>query len=415
MTITTEQPPDPKSINQRSGSDSWIPHLAALCSKPSRRIAGVMSGTSIDSIDVAVCNVLGTGPTASVVLSSHYTHKYPKALQARIRALKTTSIKEVSELHLELGKLFGEAVNEACANTPKNKLESLPIDLIGCHGQTVYHHSRLTSEGTQIKSTLQLGCGEAIAEATGKHVVFNFRARDIAAGGEGAPLTPYADSVLFKASNESKAVLNLGGIANITLLSPDSSRIFGFDCGPANAPLDRIARIISNDAKGADLDGAGARAGIANQQALKTLIDEDTFLNLPPPKSTGFEMYGDAFVARLIELHGGSATNDCLATAVEFIVHGINRSIELSKRDPKELIVAGGGLRNIYLIERLRARIPNIDVVGSDKYHVPPEAREAMAFALFANEWLMGTAVSQPAITGLCAPRILGSLAIGNF
>lgn len=373
-----------------------------------------MSGTSVDSIDVAICNVLGTGPLASVVLSSHYTHKYPKGLQARVRALKATSIKEVSDLHLELGRLFGEAINEACAQSSKNKLESLPIDLIGCHGQTVYHHSRLLSGENQIKSTLQLGCGEAIAEATGKPVVFNFRARDIAAGGEGAPLTPYADSILFKAGNEKKAVLNLGGIANITLLSPDSSRIFGFDCGPANAPLDRIARIISNDAKGADLDGIGARAGTTNQQALKTLIDEDTFINLAPPKSTGFEMYGDTFVSRLIELHGGVASDDCLSTAVEFVVHGIVRAIELSKRDPHELIVAGGGLRNVYLIERLKARIPNVDVVGSDKYHVPPEAREAMAFALFANEWLMGTPVSQPAITGLCAPRVLGSFAVGR-
>lgn len=408
---TVEGMTAPPQQQADSSISPWIQQLSALSAKPSRRIAGVMSGTSVDSIDVAICSILGSGPSASVVLSSLYTHKYPADLQARVRALKETTIKEVSELHLALGRLFGEAVNEAIAASTKNKLESLPVDLIGCHGQTVYHHSR---QG--MRSTLQLGSGEAVAEVTGLPVVFDFRARDVAAGGEGAPLTPYADSILFRASDESKAVLNLGGIANITLLSPDTARIFGFDCGPANAPLDRLARILSRGSASADVDGAWARAGTVNHRALKSLLDEDSFVNLPPPKSTGFEMYGDGFVQRLISLHeGGIPSNDCLATAVEFVVHGIGRAVELSKRDPKELIIAGGGLRNPFLIERLRSRLPNIDLVGSDKYRVPPEAREAMAFALFANEWLMGTAVSQPAITGLCAPRMLGSFAQGKL
>ncbi len=382
----------------------------------------------MDSIDVAICNILGTGKNATVVLSSLYTHKYPKDLQSRVRALSKTSIQEVSELHLELGRLFGAAVNEALVQSSKNKLEDLPLDLIGSHGQTVYHHSRLVNRrlkrakgkaaegpaGEAVKSSLQLGCGEAIAEATGVPVVFNFRARDIAAGGEGAPLTPYADAVLFKAHDESKAVLNLGGIANITLLSNDPGRIFGFDCGPANAPLDRLARLVSNGASPSDIDGAWARAGIANQEALKTLIESDTFVNLAPPKSTGFEMYGDEFVQRLIGLHpGGVVDNSCLATAVEFVSYAVVRAIEISKRDPKEIVVAGGGLQNQFLIERIKAKAPNIDFVSSEKYHVPPQAREAMAFALFANEWLMGSSVSLPAVTGVLGPRVLGSLALG--
>jgi len=407
MTTSTPQQ-QPNSIN-------GIQYLAALCSKPSRRIAGVMSGTSVDSIDVAICNVLGSGLTASVVLSSIYTHKFPAALQARVRALKETTIREVSEIHLELGKLFGEAVNAAVAGSSKNKLESLPIDLVGCHGQTVYHHSRLYDSSSRVRSTLQLGCADAVAEACGVPVIFNFRARDIAAGGEGAPLTPYADAVLFKVRDESKAVLNLGGIANITLLSPDIERICGFDCGPANAPLDRLARILSSGALAADIDGGMARSGVINQRALKTLLEQDSFINLAPPKSTGFEMYGDDFVKRLIALHEGAvATNDCLATAVEFVVKGIVRAIELSKRDPKEIIIAGGGLRNPFLIERLRAHIPNIDFIESDKYHVPALAREAMAFALFANECVMGSSVSNPAITGVSGRRVLGNISLGR-
>ena len=236
---------------------------------------------------------------------------------------------------------LGEAFAEACLISLKTAgVSPEEVDLIGSHGQTVYHHSGVA--GTR-RATLQLGDGDVIAVRTGIHVVSDFRARDIAAGGEGALFprwpTPCSSVAAIKMrGSRRRAILNLGGIANVTVLDDDPARIFGFDTGPANAPLDRLARRLSEGALACDQDGRFARAGRVNEPLLAELLEHDPFLARHPPKSTGFEMYGDAFLTHVAERHGGYDV-DLMATLTEFVARTIGHGI--SALFPAW--VAGGG------------------------------------------------------------------------
>ena len=223
------------------------------------------------------------------------------------------------------------------------------MDLIGSHGQTIYHHSGVAGAS---RATFQVGDGDIIAVRTGCYVISDFRARDIAAGGEGAPLSPIADNILFAVSESEKAcrraILNLGGIANLTVLDADPTRVAGFDTGPANSPLDRLARHLSGGQLACDKDGQFARAGRVNEGLLGELLQTDMFLTRRPPKSTGFEMYGDAFLARAAERHGAYDTN-LMATLTEFTARSIAIGLQqctLFGPPVDDVIVAGGGVNN---------------------------------------------------------------------
>jgi anhydro-N-acetylmuramic acid kinase len=287
------------------------------------------------------------------------------------------------------------------------------VDLVGSHGQTVYHHSGVVGAG---RATLQLGDGDVIAVRTGRYVISDFRSRDIAAGGEGAPLSPIADTVLFgkwkAGERRRRAILNLGGIANLTVLDDDPARVFGFDTGPANAPLDRLARIISGGELTCDRDGNFARAGRVDFQLLTELLQQDAFLNRLPPKSTGFEMYGDAFVARAALRHGAHDRN-LMATLTEFtaqtIALGLSQCAQLGS-PIEEVIAAGGGVKNPALMARIEALLAPVPVRRSDDAGVPSQAREAMAFAVMADKTLRGMTACLPPVTGAKSPKLLGKL-----
>ena len=287
------------------------------------------------------------------------------------------------------------------------------MDLIGSHGQTVYHHSGVAGA---CRATLQLGDGDIIAVRTGRYVISDFRARDIAAGGEGAPLSPVADTILFAGRKLGipcrRAILNLGGIANLTVLDDDPTRVFGFDTGPANAPLDRLARNLSGNELTCDQHGRFAQAGRVNEPLLAELLEKDLFLARRPPKSTGFEMYGDAFVARAAQQHGGFDT-DLMATLTEFtartIALGLRQCAQLGS-PIEEVVTAGGGVKNPALMERITALIAPIPIRQSDELGVPSNAREAMAFAVLADMTLRGIAACLPPVTGATAPKLLGKL-----
>ena len=287
------------------------------------------------------------------------------------------------------------------------------VDLIGSHGQTIYHHSGVAGAP---RATLQVGDGDVIAVRTGRHVVSDFRARDVAAGGEGAPLSPIADAILFGGGKQGeprrRAILNLGGIANITVLDDDPSRTFGFDTGPANAPLDRLARRISGGALACDRDGQLARSGRVNATLLTDLLQNDPFPSRRPPKSTGFEMYGDAFVDRVVATRGG-ADADLMATLVEFVARtvaiGIGQCATLGP-PVEEVVAAGGGVQNPALLERIAALVAPVPVRPSDELGVPSDAREAMAFAVLADMTLRGAPAMLPPVTGAPPPKLLGKL-----
>jgi len=420
-----------------------VKKINAIISKPRRLVAGLLSGTSADAIDCAICSIEGGGPArdiktganrtaAKVKLESFRSHPYDPALREKLLHPEKITIRELAELHAEVGDAFAEALHRTLV------LSGIPeesIDLAGSHGQTIYHHSgrhdnnndddnNNYGSGAARKVTLQIGDGDRIAEKTGFIVISDFRARDAAAGGEGAPLTPYADAILFPPlppAEGRRVVLNLGGIGNITILDADPRKIVAFDTGPANAPLDRLARIITKGEFHCDFDGRIAAAGEVDGALLAELL-KHPFLQKMPPKSTGTEMFGDPFVKSLVQSHGAQfnlkAMRDLMATLTAFAAESVAFSLrEIAPRMLQnenitiaEVVVAGGGSHNKTLLTKLRAALAPARVVVSDELGVPSAAREAMAFAILANDALLGLPTSLPRVTGSTHAVTLGKL-----
>jgi anhydro-N-acetylmuramic acid kinase len=369
-----------------------------------------MSGTSADSIDVAICRLQGQGTEITVNLIHYSAHAHGPGAKQQILRAADLNLRTLAELNVSLGEAFARSVLQALVDAA---IRPDKVDLIGSHGQTVYHHSGVAGAR---RATLQIGDGDIIAVRTGCHVVSDFRSRDIAAGGEGAPLSPIGDTILFAPGTTGtlvrRAILNLGGIANLTVLDDDPARIFGFDTGPANGPLDRLARMISGGELVCDFEGRLARAGRVNEALLDELLANDLFLTRMPPKSTGFEMYGDAFVARAAERHGGRDA-DLMATLTEFSARTVALGLrQCSRLGPPvaEVVAAGGGVSNPALIERIAALIAPVRLRPSDDLGVPPDAREAMIFAVLADMTLRGMTACLPPVTGATAPKLLGKL-----
>jgi anhydro-N-acetylmuramic acid kinase len=387
-------------------------HLDELTRKQSRIVVGMISGTSADSIDVAICRIKGSGlPRADVsgaaVELLHYgEERYDPEVRRRILDVDRLNVRGIAQLHVKVGDIFARACVAAVLEAG---LTSRDIDLIGSHGQTVYHHSSVPGA---MRATLQVGDGDVIAEATGTLVVTDFRARDIAAGGEGAPISPLADLILFSSHGTARrAVLNLGGIANITVLDSDPARVFGFDTGPANSLLDRLARRLSRGELDCDRDSQFASAGQINEQLVETLMRTDPYLARKPPKSTGFEMYGEAFIDHVAALHGGVDAN-LMATLTEFTARTVAGAFAQFVPAVDEVITAGGGVCNPVLIKRISELLAPARLLRSDDLGVPSQAREAMAFAILANEAIHGNATSLPAVTGARHGAVLGKLCL---
>lgn len=390
-----------------------LTRLLAIAEKRERIVVGIISGTSADSISVAVCRIRGGGipapgrPGAVVELIRYHEHPYDPAVRQQVRGAADLKARDVAELNVRVGELFAEACLDAIRAAG---VAMSDVDLVSSHGQTVYHHSSIPDAR---RATLQVGDGDQIAERTGLTVLSDFRTRDIAAGGEGAPLTPFSDLILFAPqpgdASRRRVILNLGGIGNITVLHEDPSQVVGFDTGPANALLDRLALRLSDGAQAFDQDGQLARQGAVNAPLLEALLKDDPFLARRPPKSTGFEMYGDAFLARAAESHGAWDAA-LMATLTEFTARSIGLALDQFVTNPKadELIVAGGGAQNPALMERIAAAVAPIQVRPSEELGVPSMAREAMGFAVLANEALLGHPTALPGVTGANRPVTLG-------
>ena len=394
-----------------------LERLAAMAKKPSRTIVGVLSGTSADAIDVAICRINGGGVPregyhgARVELLHYEEFAHAPTLLPRLRAIDRLTPRDVAELHVEVGIAFAEACLAALRSAG---LGPADVDLIGSHGQTFYHHCGLP--GTT-RCSLQLGDPDQIAERTGLPVIAEFRNRDIAAGGEGAPISPLADRILFARRDGEPAcyrvIVNLGGIANVTVLHDDPAQIYGFDTGPANCLIDRLARILTNGALACDHDGQLAGQGRVDEPLLERLMADDLYLRKRPPKSTGFESYGDAFLAEVAAAHGRYDA-DLMTTLTEFSARTIAAALDdfvVTNRPIDELILAGGGVKNPALRRRIEALVAPVAVRLSDELGVPTDAREAMVFAVLANEALLGNATALPRVTGARRPVVLGRLA----
>jgi len=281
---------------------------------------------------------------------------------------------------------------------------------VGVHGQTLFH-----DPAGEWPVTFQAGAAAVLAEELGCTVVSDFRSRDVAAGGQGAPLVPYADAVLLRHPTEERIALNLGGIANLTWLPPGrgTEGVTGFDTGPGNMVMDALAGRSGREGQGYDRDGEGAASG----RVLPDLLAEwlrHHFFDQEPPKSTGREIFGEPF---LLATLGGPAgdlhLNDLLATAAELTVESVARSCERwlpRAASARRFIVSGGGVHNRHLMQRLNQRLDPASVETSDRQGIPPDAKEAVAFAVLADALLSGVPANLPAVTGAHRPVLLGSL-----
>jgi len=389
-------------------------------------VAGVMSGTSADGVDVVVCRIgpgLRGGDSPRVRLIGHVGFAYPKAVRAavlRVMEGGAVTAAEMSRLNWRLGAVYAECVEKAAAKF------GVKAGLVGCHGQTVHHEAQAVRYlGAATRSTWQMGEAAVVAERLRCPVVSDFRPADLAAGGQGAPLVPMLDFCMFRSATKNRVLLNLGGIANMTAIPAGGGLedVIAFDTGPANMVIDACMAALYG--KRFDRDGAVARRGRVLGEVVMRVLRERYFGALPP-KSCGREEFGAAFAARLIAMcrDAGGKHADCVATATaltaESIVDAYLRFVRLRLEAPApvaevELYVAGGGAKNRTLMEMLREGFAEVGVRVRlmEELGVPAQAKEGVAFALLA--WLTwnGLAGNVPAATGAARAVVLGKVSCG--
>ena len=353
------------------------------------RVAGIMSGTSLDGIDVAIVDIRDHRVETVALRST----PYPKRLRQAIldASNTTTTTAAIARLHFELGEEYAKAVIETCRSA---RVPLKSIQLIGCHGQTIYHESR--------KCTLQIGEASIIAERTGIPVVSDFRPADIAAGGEGAPLVPFADKLLFRRG----IAVNIGGIANITALAP--GRVIAFDTGPGNMVIDALVEEHTRGRQTYDRDGRFAAQGEVNRILLDALLS-DPYYARRPPKTVGREQYGKEFVERLRA--SGVPMLDLIGTATVLTAATIAIGIQaFSGLDAGEVIVSGGGAHNPHIMSHLAGFLPGFRIATSADYGIDIDGKEAIAFAILAHETWRRRPGNLPSATGARHPAILGKV-----
>lgn len=380
------------------------------------RVIGVNSGTSVDSIDVALCEILpdrqAEPGTLTLCLLAQAEQPYPAALRTRVLELCHTNmcrLDDLTELNVLLGEAFAAAILAFLQNTGMNGQE---VDVIGSHGQTIYH---LVEPG-RTRSTLQIGEPAVIARRTGTTVVANFRVADIAAGGQGAPLIAYLDALLFSSTERSRALQNIGGIGNVTFLPAGSgpNGAYAFDTGPGNVLIDYGARYFTDAAF--DRDGALASAGQVDEALLAEVLAH-TYFQQPPPKTTGRELFGDVFAAHLIArgVARGLAPEDIMATLTAITAESIATAYRtFGPAQLDDVIVSGGGAYNPVLMARLQAALPAVHVQSFDEIGLPASAKEAVLFALLAYESVHDRPANLPQATGATAPALLGYIVPGK-
>jgi anhydro-N-acetylmuramic acid kinase len=419
-------------------------------------VLGLMSGTSADAIDIALTKISGAPPNLKSALLKHTTIPYPPQIQKeilRVAEQNPITAGDLSQLNFRLGHAYAEATLQACK---KFHISTQKIDLLGSHGQTIFHQGPpVLYQGRPTASTLQIGEPAIIAAKTGITTVADFRPADIAQHGQGAPLVPYADYLLYRHPKLGRVSLNLGGIANITVLPAacKSDQVYAFDTGPANMLIDALVQHFTHEKQHYDKNAQRATQG-RSIPALMNELMKDPYLKQRPPKSTGREYYGRDYVARLLVTarNHKAQPNDIIRAATIFtalsIVDALNRFV-LAKHKIAQLIVSGGGAKNPLVLAQLAAALsgspafvgadftsdsatqpipaktvdsfkkdrssnsptsPQIQVITSDELDVPTESKEAYAFALMAYETFHQRPSNLPSATGAKGPAILGKI-----
>jgi anhydro-N-acetylmuramic acid kinase len=385
--------------------------IREIADKSTMRVVGLMSGTSADGVDAAIVDIT----KRKVRLVAFEMFPYGGAMRRAILGLcrpESARLEDICHYNFVLGEVFADAVTELCS---RSGIAPGSIDLIGSHGQTIYHNPRGKRHGGRvIRSTLQIGEPSVIAQRTGITTVADLRPRDMAAGGEGAPLVPYADYILFGRSRRSRAVQNIGGIANVTFLPAggELSDVLAFDTGPGNMVIDGIIRLASRGTKQFDRNGQMAARGAVDTKLLNEMLGHP-FLRRRPPKSTGREEFGDAFAEHVYRRarKNGLADADVAATVTAFTAGSIARAYrQFLPAMPDELILCGGGAHNDTLVEMLRNELPQVTMLSSEDFGISVDAKEAVSFAILAWATIKGMANNVPAATGAAGPVVLGKI-----
>jgi anhydro-N-acetylmuramic acid kinase len=385
------------------------------------RVVGMMSGTSADGIDTSLVRISGAPPAITAKFEGHHHVRFPAPVREAILRLANgapTSTAEISHLNFLVGEEFARAAIAACKRW---RVPLRQISLIGSHGQTIFHQGLAAGFlDRRLASTLQIGEPSVIAERTGVTTIGDFRPADMAAGGQGAPLVPFVDYLLYRDPRIGRVALNIGGIANLTVIPAGGrpAQLFAFDIGPGNMVIDAIVENATRGRAHYDRDARLAIRGKLLPELLSTLSREP-YLRKQPPKTAGREQFGRAYAEKILawgKRHRAS-TEDLVRTATVFtslsIADALRRFV-LPRARVDELIVAGGGARNPLLMAQLAASLPEIEIVPASEFGIPAEAKEAFAFAVLAYEAYHGRANTLPSATGARHPAVMGKLVRGR-
>lgn len=391
--------------------------LQTLTIKPARLVIGLMSGTSADGIDAALVRIQGSGFNSRVALLDYTTFPHSQTLYEKILQVaeaREITVSDLCGLNVLLARRFAEAAMLIIA---KQCYKSVDIDLIGCHGQTIRHFpTPWLFMNEMVAATWQIGDPAIIAKLTGITTVGDFRVDDMALGGQGAPLVPYLDYLLFRSESENRACLNIGGIGNICHLprnaGPDD--VQAFDTGPGNMLID--AAMQQYFGLSYDKDGAAAAQGRVHEQLLHDWL-QHPYIIARPPKSTGRELYGRDFVGKVRDEGEalGLSPFDVIATLTALTAEAVwyNYANFLASRgEIAKLLVSGGGSRNPMIMKRLRECFVGVELVHSDEMGMPSAAKEAVCFAVLANETVHGLAGNLPSVTGAKRSAVLGKICL---
>jgi anhydro-N-acetylmuramic acid kinase len=386
--------------------------ITRLLAKQRKQVLGLMSGTSGDGLDCALTTIEGQGLATRVLAVQSATLPYSEAERAYLLSLfhPELPLQKLCQASFRLGEVFAQGALRFLA---AQGVPAASVDLIGSHGQTVWHQPPSACADGEVASTLQIGEPAVIAARTGVVTVGDFRVADVALVGEGAPLVPYCDYLLFRKPGTRRALQNIGGIANVAVLAEQLADVVAFDNGPGNMLIDALAPVASGGTQALDLDGELSARGRVLTDVLGRLLDDD-YLRLPPPKSTGRERYGHRYAQELLARFADRPPLDLLRTVVAFTAQAIADSLRPLAID--ELVVTGGGVHNRTLLAELAARLYPVPVrrlrdIGAAA-GVDADNKEAVAFAVLAVQALHGEPANLPRVTGARAAAVLGKLCL---
>jgi anhydro-N-acetylmuramic acid kinase len=387
--------------------------LKDISGKKIRTVIGILSGTSVDAVDIVLTRISGNGLNTKIEILGYNEYKIPQNMRNLI--LKTSdaatgSVTDVCRLNVIIARYYSECILSALklfGFKPEN------VDIIGSHGQTIHHLPQNSSFfGIDTKSTLQIGDPSVIANCTGIMTVGDFRIADIGAGGSGAPLVPYLDYILFADKYKNRILLNIGGISNITVLKAGTNfeSVKAFDTGPGNMMIDYLSKKYFN--KEFDKNSGFSLKGVFNKELFLELKKSDKFYSKKPPKSTGREYYNGDFIENILKKFGKLTAFDIIRTFTEYtsftISHNIVKYSGFKKRF--ELIVSGGGAKNHVVISSLNKRLPEAEIYKIDLNGIDSNNKEAVLFAVLANEAVSGIPANMMKVTGSRHKTILGKI-----